>query len=366
MKASIRRTRFVALRIVRQVLRDKRSLALILVVPVAVVVLLGYVLRHSSGGATLVLLVDPRAPAAQYASVLPSGVRVRFFGYDGGDAANALLANGDVDGVLSFRPQPSLRLLGDNPQIDRALQAAAGVLVQAFTPATASSPTGSLSISVHQIVPGVPTSYVHGGPQYDTLDYEAPALIGFFAYFFVFLLTSVSFLRERTSGTLERLLIAPLRRMELVSGYTLGFGFFALVQSFLLILVVLALGIHYAGNLALAFLMAGVLALGAVNLGIFLSAFSTTELQAIQFIPVVLVPQTLLCGLLFALKSLPGWLQVVSHLLPLTYATDGLRAIMIDGHGLESGDVLLDLLVLAGFALLFVVLGALTLRGETA
>ena len=139
-----------------------------------------------------------------------------------------------------------------------------------------------------------------------------PRSVGFFIYFFVYLLTGVSFLRERTGGTLERLMATPVARLEIVTGYTLGFGIFAIAQVAILMLWVLGsvhvpaigplpefavgLGVPISGNPLLAYLVVLVLAMGAVSLGIFLSTFARTELQVIQFIPLVLVPQFLPVG----------------------------------------------------------------------
>ena len=198
----------------------------------------------------------------------------------------------------------------------------------------------------------------------------------------MFILTGISFLRERIGGTLERLLATPVRRSEIVTGYSAGFGFFATLQVILIMTFALGtlhvsaigslpafsvgLGIANAGSPVLAFLVSLLLALGAVNLGIFLSTFARTEFQILQFIPIVIVPQALLCGLLWPISSLPDVLQVVAHLLPLTYAIDGLREVLIKGADLSSAALRLDLIVLAGVAVLLAVLASLTIRREVA
>ena len=198
----------------------------------------------------------------------------------------------------------------------------------------------------------------------------------------MFILTGISFLRERIGGTLERLLATPVRRSEIVTGYSAGFGFFATLQVILIMAFALGtvhvpaigplpafsvgLGIANAGSPVLAFLVSLLLALGAVNLGIFLSTFARTEFQILQFIPIVIVPQALLCGLLWPISSLPDVLQVVARLLPLTYAIDGLREVLIKGADLSSAALRLDLLVLAGVAVLLAVVASLTIRREVA
>ena len=216
----------------------------------------------------------------------------------------------------------------------------------------------------------------------DALDALAPILLGYFAYFFVFILTGISFLRERIGGTLERLLATPVTRGEIVLGYGLGFGLFATLQVLVLTAFVLmrleipaigplpaftiGLDVPSAGNPLLAFLVALTLAIGAVNLGIFLSTFARTELQILQFIPVVIVPQGLLSGIFWPVDTLPDLLQPIARVLPLTYAVDGLRDVMIRGLDLSAASVQRDLAVLAAIALFFVVLAARTIRREIA
>ncbi len=208
---------------------------------------------------------------------------------------------------------------------------------------------------------------MHGGPRYDALDFFAPAMVGYFAFFFVFLLTAVAFLRERVAGTLERLMAAPLRRSELVVGYMAGFGLFALLQAVAVILVaVLGLRVHYHGALLSVFVLVLALALVAVNLGIFLSTFARTELQAVQFIPIVILPQGLLCGVIWPLSSLPDWLRPAAYALPLTYGVGALRDVMLKGQGLLTTSVRLDLLAVLAFAALFAALAVGTIRRQGA
>jgi ABC-2 type transport system permease protein len=160
---------------------------------------------------------------------------------------------------------------------------------------------------------------------------------------------------------------SPLRRGEIVLGYMLGFGLVALVQSLLVLVFALTvLRIHNEGNVLLIFLLEALLAIGAVNLGIFLSMFARTEFQAVQFIPIVLVPQVLLSGILFPIANEPGPLQYLSNVLPLTYAVYGMRDVMLKGAGLGSGGLLLDLGVAVVFAAAMILLASTTLRRRIA
>jgi ABC-2 type transport system permease protein len=193
------------------------------------------------------------------------------------------------------------------------------------------------------------------------LNFAAPALVGTFVMFFVFILTGVSFLRERTQGTLERLLVTPVRRGDVLLGYLVGFLLFAAVQALLVVLfLVLVLQISYQGALWHIFLLVLVLATTSVNMGIFFSTFARNEFQVMQFIPLVMAPQLFLAGVLVPVEQMPGYLQAVSRVLPLTYAIRGLRDIMLGGQGLDG--VATELGVLAGFAALMLILAAATVR----
>jgi ABC-2 type transport system permease protein len=228
--------------------------------------------------------------------------------------------------------------------------------------------------------PAVEHETLYGAPSADPISNFAPALVGFFAYFFVYILTGISFLRERTGGTLERLMATPVARGEIVGGYTLGFGLFAMIQVAVLMTWVLSsvhvpaigplpdfwlgLGVPIAGSPLVAFLVVLLTAVGAVSLGIFLSTFARTELQIIQFIPIVLVPQFLLSGVLFPISSLPEILQPLVVIMPLTYAVDGLRQVFIAGADLGTAALQLDLVVLAVIALFFATVASFTIRRD--
>jgi ABC-2 type transport system permease protein len=223
---------------------------------------------------------------------------------------------------------------------------------------------------------------LYGSPDADLLDTFASAFLAYIGYFLVFILTGISFLRERVGGTLERLLATPIRRAEMVAGYSAGFGFFATLQVAVILAFALGsldvpaigplpaftigLGVSNAGSPAMVFLVMLLLALGAVNLGIFISTFARTELQVLQFIPIVLIPQGLLAGIFWPIDSLPDALEAVARLLPLTYAVDGLRQVLLKGADLGTTALQIDLAVLAGIAVVLVVLAAATIRREVA
>ncbi len=196
------------------------------------------------------------------------------------------------------------------------------------------------------------------------LDRVAPALLGTFALFFTFILTGVSFLRERSQGTLERLLTTPVGRGDILVGYLLGFFVFAAVQSLVILMfTVFALRVNYQGDLWQIFVLLMVLTIVGVNLGIFISTFAKNEFQVVQFIPLVLAPQIFLSGIILPVDQMPGYLAAIAKVLPLTYAVEGLQDIMLRGQSLAA--VGKELGVLAAFAAALLTLAAVTVRKTT-
>jgi ABC-2 type transport system permease protein len=248
---------------------------------------------------------------------------------------------------------PEIHLEGSQP-------GASAPVLQALQDALA-----SLAASAIRFQPRV--TYLYGGPNLDQLDYFGAAFIGLILFFLVFVVTIVSFLRERSQGTLERLMASPLRRGEIVVGYMLGFTILALVQAVEVLLFSLyVLKVHNQGNVLLIFGFEVLMAVSAVNLGIFLSMFARTEFQAVQFIPLVIVPQVLLSGILFPISTEPRPLQYLSDVLPLTYAVSGLRDVMLKGADLTWPALQLDAGVVAGFCVLVILAGIGTLRRRIA
>jgi ABC-type multidrug transport system, permease component len=375
----------VVRRIIAQFRRDPRSLALLFAAPIAIIALLGWVLSSSGASTARVAIVSESSQPASAAVV--SRITAALQGQptvvvktDVHDAATArqMLKDKQLDLVVDIpadftvqSPKLQLVTLGLNPTGEASV---IPNVQQALFKAIAGNLGGAL--------PSIERSTVYGSPDATMLDTLAPVVVGFFVYFFVFILTGISFLRERIGGTLERLLATPVSRAEIVLGYSLGFGFFATLQVATVLAFVLGrldipslgpvpafaigLGVHTAGNPLISYLLVLVLGLGAVSLGIFLSTFARTELQILQFIPIVIVPQALLSGFFWPIDQLPSLLQPVARVLPVTYAIDGLRQVMIAGADLTSGQVLFDLAVLTGIAAIFVVLAAATIRREVA
>jgi ABC-2 type transport system permease protein len=190
-------------------------------------------------------------------------------------------------------------------------------------------------------------------------------MLGLFPFILMFIITSVAMLRERTSGTLERLLTTPLHKPDLLFGYGLSFGLMAAVQASVAAgLAYWAFGLDTAGNAGLVVLIAVADAILGMALGLFFSAFARSEFQAVQFMPLVALPQVFLCGLFAPRDQMAGWMQALSKALPLTYAVQGLQE--VGRHADPTGLMWRDLSIVVGAAILALALASATLRRRTA
>ncbi|HET6356362.1 ABC transporter permease [Streptomyces sp. NPDC002659] len=206
--------------------------------------------------------------------------------------------------------------------------------------------------------------YVFDGSA-QTFDSIGASLLGIFPLITMFLVASIATLRERTSGTLERLLAMPLGKGDLIGGYALAFGLVAVVQSLLATgLALWALGLDVIGSPWLLLLVALLDALLGTALGLFVSAFAASEFQAVQFMPAVIFPQLLLCGLFIEREKMQPVLEGISNVLPMSYAVDAMNQVL--RHPDATGDFTRDVLIVAACAILVLTLGAATLRRRTA
>jgi ABC-2 type transport system permease protein len=189
----------------------------------------------------------------------------------------------------------------------------------------------------------------------------APALLGIFPFVLMFVITSITTLRERTGGTMERLMAMPIAKLDLILGYMSAFGLLAVVQALLVsTLILYGFNLDVAGPHWFLIVMALADALLGTALGLLVSAFARTEFQAVQFIPALIIPQGLICGLFLPLAQMPDVLENIAYCLPLTYAIDALNSVVT--HTDVTGDAWRDLSVVVAFILAALLLGALTLR----
>lgn len=198
-------------------------------------------------------------------------------------------------------------------------------------------------------------------PNKAILNSTIPAILAMLVLFFGFLLAGISFLRERSQGTMERLLASPVSRLDIVAGYLLGFLIFAIAQTLILFFyTIYVLKVDFNGILWQIIVFQIIMGILAVCLGIFISVFAKNEFQMVQFIPLIIVPQMFICGVLFPVSQLPGYLQWIGDFLPLTYGVDGLRSLMLQGLNLLN--IGKDVGILVAYAGGLTALAALTIR----
>ena len=348
--------------------RDRRTLALLFVAPIVILGLLGYLMRGSATAPAVGIANEDSGPVgATVANALNHSSLITTTGISAADG-DAKLKDGSLAAYVvfptNFSQQVQSGTIAPEVHLEGSQPGENGPVIQALQESIASlsaqAPGGGVRFK-----PNV--TYLYGGPNLDTLDYFGAAFVGLVVFFLVFVITIVAFLNERSQGTLERLMASPLRRGEIVLGYMLGFTVLALVQSAEVLVFSLAvLKVHNQGNVLLIFGMEALMAIAAVNLGIFLSMFARSEFQAVQFIPLVVVPQVLLSGIIFPVSTEPRPLQVLSDVLPLTYAVNGMRDIMVKGADLTWGSLQLDAAVVAFFCVLLIAAGTATLRRRIA
>ncbi|WGG45577.1 ABC transporter permease [Rossellomorea sp. DA94] len=332
------RIRGFVIRILQQLLRDKRTLALMFLAPLLILSMLSLVFNSKEYDAKVAIVDLPQQLEAKVNTE-------DFQDYPSPDKALKDIKSGELDGYISFEDptSPSIVIEGSDPTVNGAVMKK----IQTLFP----SPSQNLTDEV---------KYVHGSKDMEMFDSFGPVLLGFFVFFFVFLISGVSFLRERTTGTLERLLASPIKIWEMVVSYVIGFGIVTLLQASLISWYsIYILDMMMKGSFFNVLIIIVSLSFTALTLGILLSAFAKNELQMMQFIPIVVVPQIFFSGL-FNLDTISEWLSWIGPITPLYYAADALRDVMIRGY--SFGDLLFDLSVLIGFSLLFIVLNVAALR----
>ncbi|MGJ7911177.1 ABC transporter permease [Neobacillus sp. LXY-1] len=340
-------------RICQQMVRDKRTLALMFVAPLLILTLMYFLFNGNT--------VDPKLGVKGIDQTLVKAIKkadIDVKSYS--KVSGKTVVDDDLDGLLvKDNGTLTLTLRNDDPTKAKALQmkinqASAGVvqakLIQQL-PAMAAGGLAKQSIT---------TKYVYGDKDTVFFDVLSPILVGFFVFFFVFIISGIGLLRERTTGTLERLISTPIRRAEVVTAYLIGYGIFAVLQTIIVVIYAInVLDIVLVGSIFHVILINLLLALVALSLGILLSSFAASEFQMMQFIPIAVVPQVFFAGI-FPLEGMANWLQVIAKIFPMYYAGDALKAVMYQGAGL--GEIGGDLFALFLFAALFIILNILALK----
>lgn len=366
----------LALRILRQFLRDRRTLLLIFLAPIVVMGLFTWILRaQTQPFRVAVLAAGPESAQLRdlLSQLLVQNANVELVDgvsepelmpalRSGKIQAGVLLQGGGLEELKQGRrAQLEVVLEGSDPMTSRDFLRELQRLQRPLLDAIRSLLFLSEEDVELILPPDLSFRFLYGGPEFTETDHLAPPAIAFMAFFFVFLLTAVSFLRERAQGTMERLMASPLSRLQILAGYFFGFLLFALAQTAVVLFFVLyILKIHYLGHLRSILLVELILVIGASNMGILFSSFAKNEFQVAQFIPLVIAPQVFLSGILWSIETMPRVLQYLAYALPLTYANLALRGLMI--KGLPLVQVLPELAVLVGFALSMIAGSLLTMR----
>ena len=222
--------------------------------------------------------------------------------------------------------------------------------------------TVAMLVAVPAVLMGLLAWILHGRD--GEFDRFGPPLLGIFPLIVMFLVTSVATLRERTNGTLERLLTMPLAKAEFVMGYALAFGFAAVIQAVVVSGLSFGLfGLHVSGSVWLVVLVSVMDAVLGAALGLSLSALASTEFQAVQFMPAFILPQLLLCGIVIPRSQLPTVLHWLSDILPMSYAVGATQ--QLSTSTTVTSEFLVDVGVVAAFVVAALVLGTATLRRRT-
>lgn len=341
-------------RVLLQLLRDKRTLALLFVAPLLVLTLMNLVFNGNT--------VNPVLGVANgnqqiIEKLEESDIVVKE--YNQVSNVNEMILDENLDGFLQVEgEQATLTLLNDDPTVAKSLEMNVKQIynqekqLQLIETSIIKSELSSQD--------SINTNYVYGSNETELFDTFSPILVGFFIFFFVFLISGIGLLNEKTTGTLERLLATPIKRGEIVTGYLIGYGLLALIQTVIMVLFSInVLDMVLVGSIWNVMLINVIIALVALSLGILLSSFASSEFQMIQFIPIIIVPQIFFSGI-FPIDGMAGWLQVFAKFMPLYYAADALKGVMYEG--LSLSEISSNLYILLAFAAVFIVLNLFALK----
>ena len=333
----------IAMRVIRQMRGDKRTLGLILFAPLLMFTLIFFLLSDSSYVPTIA--VDQSAVPSQVVAALETqDVHLVDLGTLSYDTENQLLVDDKTIDMIVARSG----LIIDTYILEPTVKSAQAI--KALQSAVSSLSQQMITIRSHVL-------YNDGASTFQSLGF---VFLSFLSFFFVFVISGMTLVRERTGGTLERLLMTPIKRWQVMTGYTLGYGVFAAIQSVLVVVFVLfVLQLPCAGNVGLIFAIMLLNAMMAVLFGAMASIIAATEMQVAQMIPVLVVPQVFFCGLI-PLDTIPFGLGNIGYITPVYYSAEAIRRVMIEGAGFAG--IWLKMLALVGFIALLLTINTLALK----
>lgn len=359
------RTFAIAGRIIKQLLRDKRTLALVFLGPVLIMFLLN--VMFSANTKTDVTLATYNVPTA-VTKQLSDTKHVTVDKYSSKKKALSTLDNQKADTVIIGEKSHHYTVTYANTdaskttmskQVFQAALTKVGVMNMQDAIKEISKRTG-MPIKVNNSSNKITTHYHYGNADTGFFTKMIPVLLAFFVFFFVFLISGIALLTERTSGTLDRVLATPVRRSEIVFGYMIAYGLLAICQTIVIVFsTIWLLKIEVVGNVFNIILVNSLVAIVALAFGIFLSTFTNSEFQMMQLIPIVIVPQIFFSGII-PLDNMASWVQVIGKFLLLIYAGDALSAIILNGASLAK--IQNDIWALLAFLVVFTVANILGLK----
>jgi ABC-2 type transport system permease protein len=336
-------------RIIIQTIRDKRTLALMMIAPLILLSLVHFLFTSNN---TSKLKVGVYNTSESFNEELERN-NIEIIKYKDNENIKDDIINDHLKAFIN-KDNSKLYITYENSTPSESTQIKAKVqasLTREQMPTNISKQLSTISIE---------SNYIYGDENLSYFDTLSPILIGFFVFFFVFLISGISLLKERTSKTLEKLLATPIKRSEIVFGYLLGYGVFAIIQTIVVVFFsIYVLNIRIEGSILLVLLTNIMIAFVALSLGILLSTFANSEFQMMQFIPVIVVPQIFFTGLI-PVENMANWLQNIAHLMPLYYGAQALQGIMIKEYTFSN--ILLNLSILLLFAIIFSVLNIVGLK----
>lgn len=376
----------IARKNLRSLKHDKRTVGFLVLMPLFMITIFGYTFGGSIKNITVDIVNLDTAPAGESLSIaivddIASRETLRIeHNYAPGEAVQSQIAtsvsrveDADLWAVIVFSPDFTQKA---NDAIDAlrngttAVPSVVTVYIDGTNPNIVSAIMTEIQRSVAlvlvssgaNLVPPIAiVSSLEYGEGAEFIDFFAPGVMGLAAMMVTFMLSIISFVHERSNFTLNRLLSTPVTEGEIVAGYALAFGLVGLVQSVVILsAAVLLFDIVIEGNVLLVLLIIFIFGVGNQGLGFLLSSIARNEFQAIQFLPLVLFPSILLAGVFWPIEAVPDLLRPISYFIPLTYAVEGLRSVMIRGWGLDQ--VWLQFIVLVVFAVVMLGLSVLGLK----
>ncbi|WP_407124932.1 ABC transporter permease [Weissella paramesenteroides] len=381
------RTLAMIKRVLQEMLRDKRTLAMMFIAPLLILTLMYFLFQSNNNqtadlavqnvDSTLIKAIDndnlkihhisSDDSAKQlirdhdYAAVMTQkGNKLTLTLQNSNQTKSSIIKKGLQSGQIKLKTQAPVTALKTQKEAIQKLQQQLAMLakqtgtqanVQASLPKQQNTTTKNYSVSTH---------YIYGDKDTNFFDTFLPVMMGFVVFFFVFLISGIALLRERTTGTLKRLLATPVKRGEIITGYLSGYGIFALIQTLLIVFYsTYVFDIQILGSIWNVLLINVLMAMVALTMGLFISTFAASEFQMMQFIPIVVIPQVFFSGII-PVDQMAGWLQAIGHIMPLYYGANAMSDVVAKGFNITQ--IWPNLLALLLFANLFLALNLNAMR----